>query len=34
MGTLVVESEAKGGSLYTAGAAMEQGRSVMALPVG
>ena len=32
MGTLVVESEAKGGSLYTAEAAMEQGRSVMALP--
>ena len=32
LGTLVVESELKGGSMYTADAAMEQGRSVLAVP--
>ena len=32
LGTLVVESEQKGGSMHTADAAMEQGRSVLAVP--
>lgn len=32
MGVLVVESAVKGGSMHTAEAAMEQGRTVMALP--